>query len=234
MSEFITASSSEDRYPFDYHALYKPAQMLLARPGRPVAHRPTSGLGRPRTAKRPNMAQLGGRMVRLVRCFKAGLALALASLLMLPAPALAVPSSSCSPDLTVCSIYEDGSFFQPGFLFISGDLVLVDTSGQISDVLRFFNDFVDTGGGTGIGFTMFLYSDDEHNLPDPASFSVNAVFILEGPTIVGSFIETDYFSDGTLYQIFSNAPEPATLPLMGLAAIVMGLIIRRRSGQIGA
>jgi hypothetical protein len=178
-------------------------------------------------------------MLRMMRFLKAIPALVLASFVVVALPALGGPISSCNADSTVCSIYEDGTFFQPGFLFIAGDVVLTDPSGAISDVLRFFNDFVDTGSGTGLGFTMFLYSDDEVNLPDPRTFSANAVFLTEGPSIVNGLIETDYFNDGTLYQIFSSpefssVPEPASLQLLGIAVGFMGVMMRGRRRRVDA
>jgi hypothetical protein len=122
-------------------------------------------------------------------------------------------------------VYE-GSLLTPPFgFFISGDVILMDQwTGQVSDVFRIFNDLVDTGGGTGLGVSALLYSEDLGNLPDPSTYSVNAVTINEAFGNGGGLIETDYIGNGTLYQIFSTddgAPEPSTFVLMGIGAAVV-------------
>lgn len=162
-------------------------------------------------------------MTRILNRLALGFLVALVGTISLVQQATATPMSSCNADSTVCDIYEDGQFFQPGFLFISGDVVLREFgTGLVSDVLRFFNDVFDSGSGTGLGETMFLYSDDEHNLPDPSTFSANAVFLIEGGIAANGFKETDYFNDGTLYRIFSSAPEPSTWQLLVLAFAMIG------------
>ena len=92
------------------------------------------------------------------------------------------------------------------------------------------NDFVDTGGGTGLGLTALLYSEDLGNLPAPSTYSANAVFINEAFGSGVGTIETDYIGNGTLYQIFSHddgSPEPSTFALMGIGAAVV--VWRRRA-----
>src|SRR5947209_972128 len=102
---------------------------------------------------------------------------ALAVAALLPSAA-AAPTSFCAPNFSSCNIFEDGQPLSLPGLAIAGDVVLLDRfTGTTSDVFRVFNDFFDTGGGTGLGVTAFLYSEDLHNLPNPATYSVNAVFI---------------------------------------------------------
>lgn len=143
------------------------------------------------------------------------------------------PASSCLPDFSSCSIFEDGLPLSLPGLAISGDVILRDRfTGGTSDVFRVFNDFVDTGGGTGLGFTVFLFSEDLHNLPAPSTYSVNAIFINEAASTGVGTIETDYIGNGTLYKIFSRddgTPEPSTFGLMGIGAAVV--VWRRRAGR---
>jgi hypothetical protein len=102
---------------------------------------------------------------------------------------LAIPASAgpitftCAADFSSCGIPENVfGQFPSGFLAISGDVIVTESDGvTVSDVFRIFNDVVDTGGGTGLGTTAFLYSaDDSTPLPDPSTYSDNAVFIEEG------------------------------------------------------
>ena len=161
----------------------------------------------------------------------------LATLLVLTAVAIAPnahagPISACAPDFSSCQVFEGSLLTAPGGgLFIAGDVILIDRfSGHVSDVFRIFNDFFDTGGGTGLGTTALLYSEDLGNLPAPSTFSVNAVTINEAFGQGGGLIETDFNGNGTLYRIFSTddgAPEPSTLALMGIGAAVM--IWRKRT-----
>lgn len=153
------------------------------------------------------------------------------TVLTLAPAAHAGPISSCAPDFSACQVYE-GSLLTPPFgFFVAGDVILIDQwTGQVSDVFRIFNDLFDTGGGTGLGVSALLYSEDLGNLPDPSTYSVNAVGIYENYGSGGGLIETDYVGNGTLYQIFSTddgSPEPSTFALMGAAAVV-GLWRRRR------
>jgi hypothetical protein len=147
-----------------------------------------------------------------------------------PAASSADPISSCNATVTQCDIYEDslldlGGSGNNGF-FIAGDWILLDADGTISDVLRFFNNLRDTGGGTGLGTRAFLYSDDQGNLP--ATFSVNARRISEGPPDATGATLTTFTSNGTLYRVHGDevaevVPEPATF---GLVAV--GLLALRR------
>ncbi|MGZ5853544.1 MAG: hypothetical protein ACXWKC_06665 [Xanthobacteraceae bacterium] len=156
-------------------------------------------------------------MNRIVICG----ALALATFVsVLRAPmAWASPVSSCAGDFSSCNIYEDGSTVLLPGLAISGDVVLLHGDHSVSDVFRIFNNFVDTGGGTGLGNLAFLYSDDEGNLPDPASYSANVTFIPEGGLIAPGLTETDFNGNGTIYHLFSAEPVQTTPvpPAWGMA-----------------
>jgi hypothetical protein len=157
-------------------------------------------------------------------------ALALAAVALTPS-AHSAPTSFCASNFSSCNIFEDGQILTLPGLAIAGDVVLMDRfTGTTSDVFRVFNDFFDTGGGTGLGVTAFLYSEDLHNLPNPATYSVNAVFINEAfGNGGGGTIETDYNGNGTIYKIFSiddGSPEPSTFVLLGTGAAL--LVWRRR------
>jgi len=152
-------------------------------------------------------------------------ALALAALALTP-NAHAAPASFCAANFSSCNIFEDGQILTLPGLGISGDLILIDRfTGTTSDVFRIFNDFFDSGGGTGLGGTAFLFSEDLHNLPSPATYSVNAVFINEAfGNGGGGTIETDYNGNGTIYKIFSiddGSPEPSTFILLGTGAALL-------------
>jgi hypothetical protein len=114
---------------------------------------------------------------------------------------LAATPASCTPNLTSCSITEN-VLLQLPFLAISGDVVVQDpNSATVSDVFRIFNDFADTGGGTGLGRLAILYSrDDNTQLPDPSTYSANAVFIKESAS--GS---TSYSGNGTTFSLDTSA-----------------------------
>jgi hypothetical protein len=126
-----------------------------------------------------------------------------------PRPSLAAAITDCSVDFSICYIPEDVFLqFPTGFLAISGDVVLEEPDGSVSDVFRIFNDFFDTGQGTGLGTTAFLYSADGSTpLPDPSTYSANVQFIPESTT--GA--QTDYSGNGTIFVL--NSPEPSTLAL---------------------
>jgi hypothetical protein len=140
-----------------------------------------------------------------------------------------IPTSTCAPDFSSCNIYENQvSFFPAGGLGIAGDVVIKSGSNTIA-VFRIFNDFVNTGGGTGLGDSGFLYSAAFYNLPAPSSYSVNAVTVPLGPELATGFNETIYNGNGTLYNIFTIAPEPSTFGFL----VVGGLLLawRSRSAQ---
>lgn len=153
-----------------------------------------------------------------------GFLLILATLAIAPQPASAATMATCSADFSTCYIPEN-VLFQLPFLTISGDVVLEDPSGAVSDVFRIFNDFFDSGRGTGLGSTVFLYSaDDSTPLPSPPSYSANVQFIPES-TISPL---TDYMGgDGTLYVL--AAPEPSSWVLFGIGSIALLLVHRRKA-----
>jgi PEP-CTERM motif len=153
------------------------------------------------------------------------------STLALAPNAHAGPVSSCAPDFSSCSVFEDGLVLQLPGLAIAGDLILTDrwNGGKVSDVFRVFNNIFDTGGGTGLGITAFLYSEDLGNLPAPATYSVNAVTMNEAFGRGVGTIETDYNGNGTIYRIFSvddGSPEPSTFALMGIG---VAMVVWRRT-----
>jgi hypothetical protein len=141
-----------------------------------------------------------------------------------------IPASVCDLGGPTCYVYEDGNVLSLGFLSVAGDVILRDAfSGAVSDVFRIFNDFFDTGGGTGLGTTAFLFSDDEHNLP--TTYSSNAVTITESTVVtdpVNHLTDTEYFSasDGVMFEIYSrvDAPEPSSVVLFTVGIFAIGLL----------
>lgn len=118
--------------------------------------------------------------------------------LALSAPAWSQSVAQCTPSFSDCAIPEN-VLLQFPFLAISGDVLVVPNLhadlAATSDVFRIFNNFVDTGAGTGLGFLSFLYSG--HNaLPNQSTFSANAVEIREQPTG-----DTQYLGNGTDYHL---------------------------------
>jgi hypothetical protein len=116
--------------------------------------------------------------------------------------------AQCTPTFSDCAIPENVSLLFP-FLAISGDVILVPTLeanlAAVSDVFRIANNFIDTGQGTGIGFSAFLFSRDESTLPASSTFSANVVKIREQP--VGP---TLYLGNGTDYHLLT-----AVTPVLG-------------------
>ncbi len=150
---------------------------------------------------------------------------------VLALPAWADLTSSCAADFSSCDVYENSVVTFPFCCGISGDVILVEPDGKtVSDVFRIFNDAVDTGGGTGLGLSAFLYSVDDGNLPSPASYSVNAVTIPESQMVLANGLtETVYNGNGTIYNLFSApVPEPSSWALLGAAIIAAGGLARRR------
>jgi|SRR5579871_1858200 len=135
-------------------------------------------------------------------------------------PAMADLISSCAADFSTCSVYENSLVTFPGDA-ISGDVILLEPDATVSDVFRIFNNIVDTGSGTGLGLTGFLYSFDDGNLPSPVTYSANAVFITESQISVNGLTETDYNGNGVMYKLFSApasapVPEPSSWALLGM------------------
>ena len=144
-----------------------------------------------------------------------GLAVLLISVPCLGAPI--VPNCTTS----TCPIPENGLFQLP-FTAIGGDVILNDSpQGPVSDVFRIFNNLVNTGSGTGRGNLEFLYSsDDSTPLPDPSTYSANAVFIVETPPV------TTYVGNGTTYLL--GVPEAGTLGLVALGVATLAAVRRTR------
>ena len=154
----------------------------------------------------------------------ASITICFAALLLLSAPVAAGPIASCNANFTLCSIPENISLQLP-FTAIAGDAIVTESGGAIvSDVFRIFNNVVNTGGGTGLGNMAFMYSSDDSIMPDPSTYSANAVFLSEAPSGI-----TTYFGNGTNYQL--GVPEPQTFELLILAVAAMAVLARRRSGK---
>src|SRR6202011_1874420 len=107
------------------------------------------------------------RFVSLAACF--------AALVLLSVPAAAGPIANCNATFTVCGIPEN-ILLQLPFTAIAGDAIVTEPGGAVvSDVFRIFNNITNTGGGTGLGNMVFLYSSDDTALPNPSTYSANAV-----------------------------------------------------------
>ena len=115
----------------------------------------------------------------IMRTFRQVLLLVILSGFMAGA-AWAADPASCNSGFTACQIRENVLLQLPG-LAIAGDVVIQEPgSTNVSDVFRVFNNVVDTGGGTGLGNLVILYSgDDSAALPNPSTYSANAVIIKE-------------------------------------------------------
>ena len=112
--------------------------------------------------------------------------------------------AQCTPSFSDCAIPEDIALQFP-FLAISGDVVLAPTLhsnlNAVSDVFRIDNNLLDTGAGTGLGSSAFLFSG-KNLLPAVSSYSANAVEIREQPQGHG---DTQYFGNGTDYHLETGA-----------------------------
>lgn len=109
--------------------------------------------------------------------------------------------AQCNSSFTECAIPENVPLtFPRGFLAISGDVVLAPSLDSnlhaVSDVFHLDNNLLDTGLGTGLGNAGFLFSGHNNTLPDPSTYSANAVEIRETPEGHGP---TQYFGNGTDY-----------------------------------
>ena len=152
----------------------------------------------------------------------ASMATCFAGLVLLSLPAAAGPIASCNASFTVCPIPEN-ILLQLPFAAIAGDVVLTDPNSNVaSDVFRIFNNIVNTGGGTGLGNMVFLYSSDDSTLPNPSTYSANAVFIAENTSGI-----TSYLGNGTNYLL--GVPEPRTFELLSLGIAAIAVLARRRS-----
>jgi hypothetical protein len=135
-------------------------------------------------------------------------------------PAHATPVSSCDPVLPTCYAYEGSSLALPTTV-IAGD-VIVQSSGITYDVFRIFNDVLNTGNGTGLGMDALLYGDDQGNLPDPSTYSSNAITVALGSSGPPGYLETDYLgSTDITFELFTPIPEPDNLCLPVFAALTL-------------
>ena len=132
-----------------------------------------------------------------------------------------------------CFILENEGISLP-FIAIGGDVVLLDPDGSVSDVARFFNNVVNTGGGTGFSDFVFLFSaccedPNDSGVPDPSTYSANVTFIPEALPTNGLSV-TDFNGNGTLYHFvsFEATPEPVSLALTGAGLALCGLLYRRK------
>jgi hypothetical protein len=122
----------------------------------------------------------------------------------------------------MCAIPEN-ILIQLPFTAVAGDVIITESGGSVvSDVFRIFNNFVNTGAGTGRGNQVFLYSSDDTTLPNSSTYSANAVFLTEGSSGI-----TSYLGNGTTYLL--GVPEPGTFELLSLAILTMAVLVRRRS-----
>jgi hypothetical protein len=141
---------------------------------------------------------------------------------------LATPS--CTP--AACDVFE-GVLLNLPFIAVGGDVILLDPDGSVSDVVRFFNNVLDTGGGTGLGTQVFMYSKidspdkslgPDAGLPSPSTYSVNAVRIPEAP----DGTPTIYIGSGVIYSFYSDAPEPSTIGCVAAGLLALGARFLRR------
>ena len=117
--------------------------------------------------------------------------------------------------------------------FPAGDVILLDASGNVSDILRF-----DPATGSAAPFTqlIFFYSNDQHSLLAdtglPSLLQSNTVTIQEnpsGPTIYTPIAGQPGFSTdsplGNSVRIFSTPDTGSTLLMLG--AVTAGLVFLR-------
>ena len=138
-------------------------------------------------------------------------------------PVHAATIANCSASNTVCSIPEN-VLVQLPFTAIAGDAVLADSDNAVSDVFRIFNNFINTGSGTGLGYLAEMYSAD--NIAVPTTFSANAVFLPESPSGI-----TTYTSSGKTYLL--GVPEPQSFGLLSVASGLLLLLRRKRARLFG-
>ena len=132
----------------------------------------------------------------------------------------AAPVSACATNFTSCDVYEGQLLTLPD-LAVSGDVIIRNSLGSTVDVFRLFNNFVDTGQGTGLGSVAFLYGADLNNLPNPSTYSANITYLLLGRPIQGGYYETDYNGNGAIYRLYTPTPEPSTIAFIGLGLVAL-------------
>ena len=165
-----------------------------------------------------------------MKSFKSPVWLCFAALALFSSSVTAAPVSSCAVDGSSCNVYEGRLLTYPdGYFGYSGDVVVKDFSGITVNVFRIFNDLVDTGGGTGLGSTALLYGADLNDLPNPSTYSANAVTIKMGTAGPTGYYETDYNGNGTNYRLFTPSPEPSAFALIGFGTLALGAFLCKRS-----
>src|ERR1051326_1267707 len=120
----------------------------------------------------------------------------------------------CTP--AACAISEGNPLILP-YIAIAGDVILLDPDGTVSDVVRFLNNILDTGAGTGLGNSILMFSKidagpdlsigTDLGLPSSFTYSANAVTLSEAP----DGVPTIYNGNGTIYSFYSDTPEPCAL-----------------------
>jgi hypothetical protein len=119
----------------------------------------------------------------------------------------------CTPTFSDCGpIPENTEFvFAPGLFAVAGDAILVPSNElqsndhAVSDVFHIDNNFLNTGLGTGLGFSFttnplkgFLFSGNNNTLPNPSTYAANATPFREAPQGHG---DTQYLGNGTDYHL---------------------------------
>ena len=153
---------------------------------------------------------------------------AVAAILSAPATGIvfAAPADTavCDFACTVCNIRRNIVLQLPSAcLAIGGDVLITGVnSTHVTDVFRAFNNYVDTGGGTGLSTQVMLYGgDDNTRLPGPFSYSLNLVEMAapaSGPT--------SYFGPGggITYNL-DTAAASTRLVLSGGVAVEKGSLV---------
>ena len=129
---------------------------------------------------------------------------------------------NCNTAQTLCYIPPDVQLQLP-YLATAGDIVLLDSvTNQVDDVFRIFNNFVNTGLGTGLGNLAFLYTAADSDLPAASSYSANVVFGTASTSGV-TLITTGG------HQYLVNVPEPQSLTLLGFGCLALLWPARKRT-----
>lgn len=173
---------------------------------------------------------------------KIALTLTLLCLYSLPTLADALPAEGCNASFTICVAIEGQTLVYPGCCGISGDVLLTNDGtlgGTLDALFRINNDLIDTGGGTGLGLTAFLFGSADGSAAMP--FSVNDISIVFGvdngtgvPLLnVPGYVETEFIGNGTMYELFTT-PEPASWEMLGITLLALGglAMARKRQSQL--
>ena len=151
-----------------------------------------------------------------------------------------LPPVTPIPDALGRFAINEGILYQlpSPFAFESGDVILAEPAGLISDLVRFFNNLQDFGNGTGIGNLIFMYSDIDQGLdsddifPIPADRMFNVVTIPEvGPEngFQGTLYTASLLDGSSIsYLLVSDVPEPSSILLLGSALLVLTIVVRKQ------